>query len=368
VGGGTACLAHTLAENSFTGERRKQIMKKYTAHHWVISCLISFCAFSIIFDSSVLLAQGTLSLDQRNMNYVVKGSRCDNWGYITDKDGNQIASISLFARRSTDKEIKSYFDKDGAMVYCDGEVEIKSLISAGIYVSHVWKDMGRTVVAGYRYTYLRYKYESDADGYIRLHVIKIVPDSQHNLEYIMPDEDSTRYSAYKSLNITKNGMVRVVGISALPPLLSKLAVRSNSDKSEPILDILTSRLDSKASGTFIAQQNNRSATKLKTNPIKEAYQKVDPSDLSIDFQASMPGNIEWGVDGINKWEGGVKVKKFTVAGKPIELVSDDLQRVGKEVFIETRNYGKFKVRFNSNFKIDLWLKPSQEEQIEELLK
>jgi hypothetical protein len=103
-------------------------------------------------------------------------------------------------------------------------------------------------------------------------------------------------------------------------------------------------------------------------PVEEKYEQVDPLELSMDFQADIPGAIRWDADGNITEFGGGKVTRFTVGGKPIELVSDDLLLEGEEVFIVTKEYGKIKVTFNSNFTISLWLKPSQKEKFMELIK
>ena len=103
-------------------------------------------------------------------------------------------------------------------------------------------------------------------------------------------------------------------------------------------------------------------------PVEEKYEQVNPSELSIDFQADIPGAVRWDADGNITEFGGGKVTRFAVGGKPIELVSDDLLLEGKEVFIVTKDYGKIKVTFNSNFTISLWLKPSQKEKFMELIK
>jgi hypothetical protein len=103
-------------------------------------------------------------------------------------------------------------------------------------------------------------------------------------------------------------------------------------------------------------------------PVEEKYEQVNPSELSIDFQADIPGAVRWDADGNITEFGGGKVTRFTVGGKPIELVSDDLLLEGKEVFIVTKDYGKIKVTFNSSFTISLWLKPSQKAKLMELVK
>lgn len=108
-------------------------------------------------------------------------------------------------------------------------------------------------------------------------------------------------------------------------------------------------------------------TNRKPTPV-EKYEQVDPSKLSIDFQADIPGEVRWDAEGNITAFGGGKVTRFTVGGKPIELVSDDMLLEEKEVFIVTKDYGKIKVTFNSNFTISLWLKPSQKAEILELIK
>ncbi len=100
----------------------------------------------------------------------------------------------------------------------------------------------------------------------------------------------------------------------------------------------------------------------------EKYEQVDPSKLLIDFQADIPGEVRWDAAGNITAFGGGKVTRFTVGGKPIELVSDDMLLEEKEVFIVTKDYGKIKVTFNSNFTISLWLKPSQKAELLRLIK
>lgn len=103
-------------------------------------------------------------------------------------------------------------------------------------------------------------------------------------------------------------------------------------------------------------------------PVEEIYEQVNSSELSIDFQADIPGAVRWDADGNITEFGGGKVTLFAVGGKPIELVSNDLLLEGKEVFIVTKDYGKIKVTFNYNFTISLWLKPSQKAKLMELIK
>jgi formylglycine-generating enzyme required for sulfatase activity len=101
-------------------------------------------------------------------------------------------------------------------------------------------------------------------------------------------------------------------------------------------------------------------------PDDEKYEKVDPSELPIDLQASMSGRVAWDNDGNVTEFGGGKVTRFVVGGKPIELVSDEMTLAGKEVFVATKEYGKIKVTFDPGFGLAVWLKPSQKSQLIEL--
>lgn len=103
-------------------------------------------------------------------------------------------------------------------------------------------------------------------------------------------------------------------------------------------------------------------------PAEEKYEQVNPSELSIDFQVDIPGAVRWDADGNITEFGGGKVTRFTIGGKSIELISNDLLLEENEVFIVTKDYGKVKVTFNSNFTISLWLKPSQKAKLMELIK
>lgn len=115
---------------------------------------------------------------------------------------------------------------------------------------------------------------------------------------------------------------------------------------------------------FLLAGCGASATPL----VEEKYEQVDPSELQMDFQADIPGEVRWDAEGNVTAFGGGKVTRFTVGGKSIELASDDLLLEDKEVFIVTKDYGRIKVTFNSNFTISLWLKPSQKEKFMELIK
>jgi len=103
-------------------------------------------------------------------------------------------------------------------------------------------------------------------------------------------------------------------------------------------------------------------------PVEEIYEQVNSSELSIDFQADIPGAVRWDADGNITEFGGGKVTLFAVGGKPIELVSNDLLLEGKEVLIVTKDYGNITVTSKYNFTITLWLKPSQKATLMELIK
>ena len=64
-------------------------------------------------------------------------------------------------------------------------------------------------------------------------------------------------------------------------------------------------------------------------------------ELSIDFQANIPGAVRWE----HRWQYYRIVEKLhdSPLGRTIELVSDDLLLEGKEVFIVTKDYGKINV-------------------------
>lgn len=100
-------------------------------------------------------------------------------------------------------------------------------------------------------------------------------------------------------------------------------------------------------------------------PVEEKYEQVSPSELKMDIQTEFNGRVEWDKDGnVTKFEGG-KITRFTVAGKPIALSSNDFLWDNQKVYIDTKDYGKFLISFNYN-SMGLWLKPSQIAKIKAL--
>lgn len=98
-------------------------------------------------------------------------------------------------------------------------------------------------------------------------------------------------------------------------------------------------------------------------PVEEQYEKIDsPSALGINFQASFTGEMRSVVGGRIEKFGGGTVDLLTVAGKPIELVSNDIVLEDGALYISTKDYGKIKMTASDNvmsFSLVLWLKPSQ---------
>lgn len=101
-------------------------------------------------------------------------------------------------------------------------------------------------------------------------------------------------------------------------------------------------------------------------PTEEAYGQVNPSELMMDIQSEFNGRVDTDRDGNVTNFGGGKISSLTVAGKPIELASNDFLYENQKVYISTKDYGKFLLSFNSNFTLGLWLKPSQAAKIKAL--
>ena len=96
----------------------------------------------------------------------------------------------------------------------------------------------------------------------------------------------------------------------------------------------------------------------------EPYRQVNRAELPFIFSGAMK-SLEVDAAGNTVNVEGV-VKEFSLDGKKIELETDKLTKIGSEVFILTKGYGKVKVTFDSNAGVTLWLTASQTKQFKEL--
>ena len=102
------------------------------------------------------------------------------------------------------------------------------------------------------------------------------------------------------------------------------------------------------------------------NSAKQVYQKLDPAELHIVFVAQMKslgvdsdGNV-LGVEGV--------VKTMAIGDTKIELISDKITLEGSEAWVNTKEYGKIKVTFNSNAEATLWVTTVQKKALLKLKK
>jgi hypothetical protein len=98
----------------------------------------------------------------------------------------------------------------------------------------------------------------------------------------------------------------------------------------------------------------------------EPFHKVSLTELPFQFTAAMK-SLEVDSAGNTIDVEGV-VKEFSLDGKQIELEVDKLTKVGNDVFILTRSYGKVKVTFDSNARTTIWLTSSQTKKFKALRK
>ena len=111
----------------------------------------------------------------------------------------------------------------------------------------------------------------------------------------------------------------------------------------------------------------KTVTQVPPTPVDEKYEQVDTSALKLDFQAEFTGGVRTDSDGNVTEFGGGTITKFTIDGKPIELTSQQLSYEDNQVYILTKEFGKFKLSFNPDFSMGLALKPSQKAALEALL-
>ena len=102
-----------------------------------------------------------------------------------------------------------------------------------------------------------------------------------------------------------------------------------------------------------------------TPPTEEQYEKVDPRELYIVFEASLQSLTVDAAGNIIEIEG--VVTRLAVGDKPIELSSDKILLEGTDAFVVTKDYGKIKITSTSTGGVTIWLKPSQKEKLKELL-
>lgn len=97
---------------------------------------------------------------------------------------------------------------------------------------------------------------------------------------------------------------------------------------------------------------------------KEAYLKVNPKELPFEF-ASGFREVSFGKNGY-EIKGGT-VKKFTLAGQSVDLLTDEIASEKGELFINTKNFGKVKFTLGSDMTAELWLTPAQQKKFKEFI-
>lgn len=96
-------------------------------------------------------------------------------------------------------------------------------------------------------------------------------------------------------------------------------------------------------------------------PTPEVYEKIDPSVIRVAGEASLQSLTVDAGGGVHSVEG--TISSLSLNGVIIDLASDQFIMEGSEAFIETKDYGRYKVTFTSTGVMTLWLKPSQVAQI-----
>jgi TPR repeat protein len=97
----------------------------------------------------------------------------------------------------------------------------------------------------------------------------------------------------------------------------------------------------------------------------EAYEQVDVDALSIHCVtgiASVVRNADGSLGNVD-----AIVRTLTVAGKPIDLITEKITQEGADAFILTKNLGKIKIKFSSaGLGSTLWLTASQKQMVKDM--
>lgn len=96
------------------------------------------------------------------------------------------------------------------------------------------------------------------------------------------------------------------------------------------------------------------------------YEKVDPKELYITFEAELT-SLRVGADNKVKAVEGT-IKKMAIGENNIELASDKFIREGADIFVSTKKYGKIKINIDSNAQTTFWLTPAQKKELLKLRK
>lgn len=89
----------------------------------------------------------------------------------------------------------------------------------------------------------------------------------------------------------------------------------------------------------------------------------DPKALDLDFRAT----LSFHVDGGNMTNVKVHVDHFSVGGRDIELLSNDLASDDESFWVLTKAYGRMKVTSDApQNSFDLWMPPSQRKALKAL--
>jgi hypothetical protein len=115
-----------------------------------------------------------------------------------------------------------------------------------------------------------------------------------------------------------------------------------------------------------SQAPEPSASALQTRSDEERYEKVDPKDLSIVFEAALKRLHVDSDERIIEIQGDVKMLR--IEGTDIELLTDRIATEGDRAVIATKKYGKIQFTSNSNAQAAFWLTPLQKRQLRSLRK
>jgi hypothetical protein len=122
------------------------------------------------------------------------------------------------------------------------------------------------------------------------------------------------------------------------------------------------------------QQDNKAASEAQAttsqtpiNPVvkTETYEQVDVTALKI-YCATSIRRVVRSADGSENIDADVAA--LTVAGKPIELITNTIIQEGADAFILTKNLGKIKLQFDAFGSSTMWLTHSQEQLVKAMEK
>ncbi|RJP27429.1 MAG: hypothetical protein C4533_08210, partial [Candidatus Omnitrophota bacterium] len=166
---------------------------------------------------------GSISLDQRNMNYHGGQKPLLDFATIIDNSGNRLGQMQMVSGGQT-----AYFNETGTMISGVGRFRALSTNQAGLYVDHTYETNGVKTHGGFRYNSLDFEYKFDgsslsAQQYTYAHNIK-----QHGnrFEFTIGESGKLNSTNYGSLTI-QDGKVKLINVANLAYIPAILRAESN---------------------------------------------------------------------------------------------------------------------------------------------